>query len=303
MTWVIIVLGSLTILFCIGVFISISQLKKAELREPTKRHDFRYENNKYFDQLFKNIPLIIVVALVVAAFTYNVVTSLYIDKIKEFKTTYAALEGKQNIEKRIFKKPASTVITLNHTFYLKSKYQSEKNNYLIKRLKSELAYNNQLLATNKKLKYSVDSLFAAIKISNNLVDTTGKKTVESHLHDGDNKFNDQIIVHQYVSPNGVNDAFDDGITIHQGVSPNGDGINDILVIDGLTSYPNNKLQIVNRDGAIVYEAEGYDNSSKTFDGHSSITGKKLKAGTYFYSLDYKDGNEIKHKTGFILLKY
>jgi gliding motility-associated-like protein len=97
----------------------------------------------------------------------------------------------------------------------------------------------------------------------------------------------------------VNDA----IVVHQGLSPNGDGINDFLIIDGLTAYPNNKLMIMDRNGVKVFEARGYDNSSKVFDGHSSINGAIQRPGTYFYSLEYKAGTENKHKTGFIIIKY
>ncbi len=60
---------------------------------------------------------------------------------------------------------------------------------------------------------------------------------------------------------------------------------------------------MNRSGVLVYEAKGYDNSTKVFDGHSSTNGKLQQAGTYMYSLEYKDGDEMKHKTGFIVLKY
>jgi len=96
----------------------------------------------------------------------------------------------------------------------------------------------------------------------------------------------------------------DGITVHQAVSPNGDGINDYLAIDGITNYPNNNLKIIDRSGLMVYQTKGYDNSSKMFDGHSSINGKMQLPGTYFYSLDYMaaDG-EARHKTGYIILKY
>jgi gliding motility-associated-like protein len=97
----------------------------------------------------------------------------------------------------------------------------------------------------------------------------------------------------------VNDA----IVVHPGLSPNGDGINDFLTIDGLTAYPNNKLMIMDRNGVKVFEARGYDNSSKVFDGHSSINGAIQRPGTYFYSLEYKAGTENKHKTGFIIIKY
>jgi len=93
------------------------------------------------------------------------------------------------------------------------------------------------------------------------------------------------------------------ITVHQNLSPNGDGKGDVLLIDGIAAYPENKLQIMNRDGVLVYEAKGYDNETKAFDGHSSTNGKLQQAGTYFYSLEYKDGAETRRKTGFILIKY
>ena len=79
---------------------------------------------------------------------------------------------------------------------------------------------------------------------------------------------------------------DDGINVHQGVSPNGDGINDYLQIDNITNYPDNNLKIMNRNGQLVYEAKGYDNATKVFDGHSNKTGQMQLPGTYFYELDY-----------------
>jgi len=94
----------------------------------------------------------------------------------------------------------------------------------------------------------------------------------------------------------------EAIIVHQNVSPNGDGNSDALKIDGITNYPDNKLQIMSRAGNLVYEVKGYDNTIKVFDGHSN-DGKLQQAGTYFYSLEYKAGNEVKRKTGFIVLKY
>ncbi|MDB4919274.1 gliding motility-associated C-terminal domain-containing protein, partial [Mucilaginibacter sp.] len=52
-----------------------------------------------------------------------------------------------------------------------------------------------------------------------------------------------------------------------------------------------------------YEAKGYDNATKVFDGHASTNGKLQQAGTYFYSLTYKAGAETKYKTGYLVLKY
>jgi gliding motility-associated-like protein len=94
-----------------------------------------------------------------------------------------------------------------------------------------------------------------------------------------------------------------GIAVHQALSPNGDGSNDVLIIDGITNYPDNTLQIMSSNGQLVYRIKGYDNAGKAFNGRSNITRKLQPAGSYFYSLQYKDGNETKHKTGFIVLKY
>jgi gliding motility-associated-like protein len=95
----------------------------------------------------------------------------------------------------------------------------------------------------------------------------------------------------------------DGIKIHQGVSPNGDGINDILYIDGIDAYPENKLLIMNRNGELVFETQGYDNMIKVFDGHSNQNGTMQLPGTYYYSLEYNVGNEKRRNTGFLVLKY
>jgi gliding motility-associated-like protein len=96
---------------------------------------------------------------------------------------------------------------------------------------------------------------------------------------------------------------DDGIMVHQGVSPNGDGIDDFLRIDNITNYPDNRLAIMNRNGMLVYEAKGYDNAARVFDGHSNKNGQMQLPGTYFYELDYIVNGITKHKTGFLVLKY
>ena len=104
-------------------------------------------------------------------------------------------------------------------------------------------------------------------------------------------------------PAGAVTLQDDGIVVHQGVSPNGDGLNDFLQIDNISNYPDNKLMIMNRNGQLVYEAKGYDNTAKVFDGHSSINRQMQLPGTYFYQLEYTVKGIIKYKTGFIVLKY
>ena len=103
-------------------------------------------------------------------------------------------------------------------------------------------------------------------------------------------------------PLGNISATADAIVINPALSPNGDGSNDVFNIEGITAFPENKLRIVNRSGKLVYEAKGYDNTSRVFDGRSP-DGTLLIQGTYFFVLEYKDGNEAKRKTGYIVLKY
>ena len=70
-------------------------------------------------------------------------------------------------------------------------------------------------------------------------------------------------------------------------SPNGDGINDTLrFIDPNNEFPNNRLEIFDRYGNSVFEANGYDG---TWDGTGS--NGNLPLGTYFYVLDLGNGTE------------
>jgi len=60
---------------------------------------------------------------------------------------------------------------------------------------------------------------------------------------------------------------------------------------------------MNSNGVKVFEAAGYDNMNKTFNGHSSITGALMPRGTYFYELQDKASGKLLNQTGYIVLKY
>ncbi|WP_308130493.1 gliding motility-associated C-terminal domain-containing protein, partial [uncultured Flavobacterium sp.] len=101
----------------------------------------------------------------------------------------------------------------------------------------------------------------------------------------------------------------DGCTINvfNVVTPNNDGSNEFLYIGGLGCYPDNKVEIFNRWGVVVYETSGYNNNDKAFRGYSEgrVTVNKsegLPDGTYFYILKYKkqDGT-VREKSGYLYL--
>ncbi|WP_281228990.1 DUF7507 domain-containing protein [Flavobacterium aquiphilum] len=83
------------------------------------------------------------------------------------------------------------------------------------------------------------------------------------------------------------------LEVFNAVSPDGDGLNDIFRIRGIECYPKNTVQVFNRWGVKVYEADGYNNDTVAFKGVSEgrVTVNKsegLPSGTYFYVIKYED---------------
>ncbi len=70
-------------------------------------------------------------------------------------------------------------------------------------------------------------------------------------------------------------------------TPNEDGVNDVLIFPCLETerFPLNKLIVFNEWGDAVFTASPYLND---WDGRSS--GDPLPVGTYFYIMDFGDGN-------------
>ena len=102
----------------------------------------------------------------------------------------------------------------------------------------------------------------------------------------------------------INEAGKAEIQVHQAVSPNGDGINDVFFIEGIKEFPLNKVTIYNRNGAKIYEANGYDNVNRVFDGHSSFTGDLQQPGTYFYVIQYTTAEgKGRNLSSYFVLKY
>ncbi|MCC8410150.1 PKD domain-containing protein [Mucilaginibacter sp. UR6-1] len=84
------------------------------------------------------------------------------------------------------------------------------------------------------------------------------------------------------------------LTIPNTFTPNGDGINDTWNIDLLKSFPDCVITVVNRNGSKVFTSVGYQTP-----WNGTINGNQLPAGTYYYTLDLKDGSKL--YTGYLTL--
>lgn len=95
---------------------------------------------------------------------------------------------------------------------------------------------------------------------------------------------------------------DGDLTFYNALSPNGDGRNDTFYITNIDLLPDakeNQVRIFNRDGALVWEVENYDNATRVFAGVSNDN-QELPSGTYYYKVRITATQTM--LTGFIELK-
>jgi len=86
------------------------------------------------------------------------------------------------------------------------------------------------------------------------------------------------------------------VTVPNAFSPNGDGINDVWNIKNLITYPESQIQVFNRYGQVVFEANGY---AQPWDG--KYKGSHLPGGTYYYVIDLK--NDLPKLSGWVFIVY
>ena len=91
------------------------------------------------------------------------------------------------------------------------------------------------------------------------------------------------------------------LTVYNEFSPNNDGVNDTFVIDCIQRFPNNRLEVYNRWGNLVFSQNGYKNNWTGISNNSAVVNKGdgLPVGTYYYVLDIKDGSEP--RTGWLYI--
>jgi gliding motility-associated-like protein len=99
------------------------------------------------------------------------------------------------------------------------------------------------------------------------------------------------------------------------ITPNGDNVNDVFAIKNLNTsinpedpdeYRTNTLQIFDRWGKKVYEAENYDTYMKEeqlFVGKNAFAGEKLQDGQYYFSFYYKGKiKTVKYSGSLIIIR-
>jgi gliding motility-associated-like protein len=77
-----------------------------------------------------------------------------------------------------------------------------------------------------------------------------------------------------------------------GFSPNGDGVNEAWVIENITSFPNNVVQVFNRSGKLVFKQNNYQNDweAESNQLNGNTLGRRLPVGPYIYVIDLGDGS-------------
>jgi gliding motility-associated-like protein len=102
------------------------------------------------------------------------------------------------------------------------------------------------------------------------------------------------------------------VMVYNAISPNGDGVNDFFLIDGITLYPENTVEIYNRLGIKVFETKNYNSNGNVFSGYSNVNTiiskqEKLASDIYFYTVKYEYGDNGKptrtiRSTGYLYIK-
>ncbi len=86
------------------------------------------------------------------------------------------------------------------------------------------------------------------------------------------------------------------VEVYTGFSPNGDGINEHFVIEGILDYPDAKVSVFNRWGALVLEEVNYQN-----DWDGIWDGQRLVSGTYFYLIEFGEQQAGEVESGWVMI--
>ncbi len=89
----------------------------------------------------------------------------------------------------------------------------------------------------------------------------------------------------------------EGIKFANAITPNGDGNNDTWAIEDIDAFPDALVHIYDKAGLTVYKSSGGYNA---WEG-TTLGGKNLPMGTYYYIIDLRNGSPIYQGTLTIIL--
>ncbi len=89
----------------------------------------------------------------------------------------------------------------------------------------------------------------------------------------------------------------EGIKFANAITPNGDGQNDTWEIEDIDAFPDALVNIYDKAGLPVYRSSG---GYTAWEG-TTLDGKQLPMGTYYYIIDLRDGSPIYQGTLTIIL--
>ncbi len=135
-------------------------------------------------------------------------------------------------------------------------------------------------------------------------DGDGIDTIDEHADDnGDGAPDDALDTDEDGTPDYLDPDTLPCLTVYNEFTPNGDGHNDTFVISciGNEMYKNNRLEVYNRWGSLVYSKNRYDNSwTGESNGKLNVqVDAQLPSGTYYYVIDLGTGADP--KTGWIYI--
>lgn len=93
-------------------------------------------------------------------------------------------------------------------------------------------------------------------------------------------------------------GLDSVLGIYTGLTPNGDNHNEVWIIAGIDTLPDNTVRIFNRWGELIWKGDKYDNINTVFAGKNT-KGEPVVEGTYYYTIDL--ALRKKHFAGWIEL--
>jgi gliding motility-associated-like protein len=79
------------------------------------------------------------------------------------------------------------------------------------------------------------------------------------------------------------------VKVYRGITANGDGLDDVLQIDNITEFPDNRVSVYSRWGDLLFDVKGYDEKDPARSWPVGSSKNRITSGTYFYVIELGKG--------------